>query len=89
MPIELWHLGAAEIDQTMRGILEPLGVRCRDARRDEHGKKAVFFVIGDKVRRFPDLAREIVRRGHQMGNHTMTHPAGTMWCAGSRRTRRR
>jgi peptidoglycan/xylan/chitin deacetylase (PgdA/CDA1 family) len=55
---------------------------------DQHGKKAVFFVIGDKVRRFPDLAREIVRRGHQLGNHTMTHPAGTMWCAGSRRTRR-
>jgi peptidoglycan/xylan/chitin deacetylase (PgdA/CDA1 family) len=55
---------------------------------DEHGKKAVFFVIGDKVRRYPDLAREIVRRGHQIGNHTMTHPAGTMWCAGSRRTRR-
>lgn len=55
---------------------------------DQHGQKAVFFVIGDKVRRFPDLAREILRRGHQIGNHTMTHPAGTMWCAGSRRTRR-
>lgn len=55
---------------------------------DQHGKKAVFFVIGEKVRRYPDLAREIVRRGHQIGNHTMTHPAGTMWCAGSARTRR-
>jgi hypothetical protein len=33
LPIELWHLGAAEIDQNMRGILEPLGVRCRDALR--------------------------------------------------------
>lgn len=54
---------------------------------DKHGKKAVFFVIGEKVRRYPDLAREIVRRGHQIGNHTMTHPAGTMWCAGSARTR--
>jgi peptidoglycan/xylan/chitin deacetylase (PgdA/CDA1 family) len=55
---------------------------------EKHGKKAVFFVIGDKVRRYPDLAREIVRRGHELGNHTMTHPAGTMWCAGSARTRR-
>jgi peptidoglycan/xylan/chitin deacetylase (PgdA/CDA1 family) len=55
---------------------------------DQHGTKAVFFVIGDKVRRYPDLAREIVRRGHHIGNHTMTHPAGTMWCAGSARTRR-
>ena len=55
---------------------------------DRHGRKAVFFVIGDKVRRFPDLAREIVRRGHELGNHTMSHPAGTMWCAGPGRTRR-
>ena len=55
---------------------------------DEHGEKAVFFVIGEKVRRFPDLAREIVRRGHELGNHTMTHPAASFWCAGSTRTRR-
>lgn len=55
---------------------------------DQHGRKAVFFVIGEKVRRFPELAREIVRRGHELGNHTMTHPAGTFWCAGSARTRR-
>ncbi len=55
---------------------------------DQHGQKAVFFVIGDKVRRFPDLAREIVRRGHELANHTMTHPAGSFWCAGSARTRR-
>lgn len=55
---------------------------------DRHGRKAVFFVIGDKVRRYPDLAREIVRRGHQIGNHTMSHPAGSMWCAGPARTRR-
>ncbi len=55
---------------------------------DRHGSKAVFFVIGDKVRRYPELVREIVRRGHEIGNHTMTHPAGTMWCAGPGRTRR-
>jgi peptidoglycan/xylan/chitin deacetylase (PgdA/CDA1 family) len=55
---------------------------------DKHGRKAVFFVIGEKVRRFPDLAREIVRRGHELGNHTMTHPVGFFWGAGSARTRR-
>lgn len=55
---------------------------------DRHGRKAVFFVIGDKVRRYPELACEIVRRGHQIGNHTMSHPAGWMWCAGPARTRR-
>ena len=55
---------------------------------DAHGRKAVFFVIGDKVRRFPELAREIVARGHELGNHTMTHPAASLWGAGSSRTRR-
>lgn len=55
---------------------------------DAHGRKAVFFVIGDKVRRFPELAREIVRRGHELGNHTMTHPQSSMWRLGPARTRR-
>ncbi|WP_353415654.1 polysaccharide deacetylase family protein [Haloferula helveola] len=55
---------------------------------DRHGVKAVFFVIGDKVREFPELAREIVERGHEIGNHTMTHPQGRMWGLGPGRTRR-
>ncbi len=55
---------------------------------DRHGRKAVFFVIGEKVRRFPELAREIVRRGHELGNHTMTHPVGYFWGYGPARTRR-
>lgn len=55
---------------------------------DRFGVKAVFFVIGDKLREFPELAREIVARGHELGNHTMTHPQASMWCAGPARTRR-
>ncbi|GAA5482407.1 polysaccharide deacetylase family protein [Haloferula sargassicola] len=55
---------------------------------DAHGCRAVFFVIGDQVRRYPELAREIVARGHELGNHTMTHPQATVWCAGPWRTRR-
>jgi len=55
---------------------------------DAHGVKAVFFVIGEKVQAYPDLAREIVRRGHEIANHTMTHPAGNFWAAGAVRTRR-
>jgi peptidoglycan/xylan/chitin deacetylase (PgdA/CDA1 family) len=55
---------------------------------DQHGRKAVFFVMGEKVRRFPELAREIVRRGHELGNHTMTHPVGYFWGYGPVRTRR-
>lgn len=55
---------------------------------DKHGVKAVFFMIGEKVKKHPELAREVVRRGHEIGNHTMTHPQGTFWCAGPWRTKR-
>ncbi|MEI7927550.1 MAG: polysaccharide deacetylase family protein, partial [Verrucomicrobiales bacterium] len=54
---------------------------------DEYGVKAVFFVIGEKVRAYPELAREIVKRGHELGNHTLTHPQATFWCASPWRTR--
>ena len=40
---------------------------------DEHGAKATFFCVGEKVRRYPDLAREIVRRGHSVENHSQRH----------------
>lgn len=55
---------------------------------DRHGKKAIFFMIGEKVRRHPELVREVLRRGHEIGNHTMTHPQASFWCAGPWRTRR-
>lgn len=49
---------------------------------DHAGVKAVFFMIGEKVATHPELAREVVRRGHEIGNHTMTHPQASFWCAG-------
>ena len=55
---------------------------------DAHQAKATFFMIGEKVRAHPELAREVIRRGHEIGNHTMTHPQASFWCAGPWRTRR-
>lgn len=55
---------------------------------DAHHVKAIFFMIGEKVRAHPELAREVIRRGHEIGNHTMTHPQASFWCAGPWRTRR-
>lgn len=46
---------------------------------DRHGLKAIFFLIGDRAEQHPDLVREIVRRGHEVANHTQTHPAATFW----------
>jgi peptidoglycan-N-acetylglucosamine deacetylase len=34
---------------------------------------ATFFCIGERVLRYPDLAQEIVRRGHAIENHSQRH----------------
>lgn len=43
---------------------------------DKYGIKATFFLVGDNVRRSPELFEEIKRRGHSYGNHTMHHLQG-------------
>ena len=35
---------------------------------------ATFFVIGENAVNSPDLVRRIVAEGHEIGNHTYTHP---------------
>jgi peptidoglycan/xylan/chitin deacetylase (PgdA/CDA1 family) len=50
----------------------------------EHGARATFFVVGEQVEKYPHLLTEILTRGHQVANHTLTHPSGTFWCAGPR-----
>jgi peptidoglycan/xylan/chitin deacetylase (PgdA/CDA1 family) len=39
-----------------------------------HDVRATFFLIGRYVRQRPDIARELLRAGHGIGNHTFTHP---------------
>ncbi len=42
---------------------------------DAHGMRATFFCIGTRAARHPDLVRDIVRRGHELGNHSQHHSA--------------
>jgi len=35
---------------------------------------ATFFIIGKNGQAYPDLVRRIVNEGHELGNHTFTHP---------------
>jgi peptidoglycan/xylan/chitin deacetylase (PgdA/CDA1 family) len=50
----------------------------------EKGVTATFFLTGEFIRRNPELVRQIVREGHEVGNHTWSHPHLTTWA----RTRR-
>jgi peptidoglycan/xylan/chitin deacetylase (PgdA/CDA1 family) len=38
-----------------------------------HGVQAAFFVAGARAERYPELIREILYRGHTLGNHSYHH----------------
>jgi peptidoglycan-N-acetylglucosamine deacetylase len=37
------------------------------------GVKATFFAIGTAIEQYPDEAKQIVRAGHELGNHSYSH----------------
>jgi peptidoglycan/xylan/chitin deacetylase (PgdA/CDA1 family) len=52
---------------------------------DRFDARATFFVIGQRAEQHPHLITEILGRGHEIANHTYSHPSGTFWFAGPRR----
>jgi peptidoglycan/xylan/chitin deacetylase (PgdA/CDA1 family) len=54
---------------------------------DRHQARATFFVVGDRAARRPELVREMVRRGHNLGNHSQSHPQAWFWALGPRQMR--
>ena len=40
----------------------------------KHNARATFFLIGKYVRQRPDIVRAIAAAGHEIGNHTESHP---------------
>ena len=43
---------------------------------NRYGIKATFFMVGDNVRKYPELYQRIMDEGHQVGNHTHNHISG-------------
>jgi peptidoglycan/xylan/chitin deacetylase (PgdA/CDA1 family) len=43
---------------------------------DTYPIKATFFCVGDNVRKYPDIYRNILERGHRVGYHTYNHIQG-------------
>lgn len=41
---------------------------------DQYQAKASFFLVGEHVRAHPELAQEMLLRGHAIGNHSLSHP---------------
>lgn len=42
--------------------------------------RATFFLIGRKARQRPDLVKRMIEQGHEIGNHSDTHPSASFWC---------
>ena len=40
---------------------------------DHYAAQATFFCVGEKAARYPEVCREIVRRGHAVENHSQHH----------------
>lgn len=40
----------------------------------KYGVKATFFLIGTRVERDPEIVQRIVAEGHEIGNHSFSHP---------------
>lgn len=40
----------------------------------KHDVKATFFLIGKRIERHPETVDRMIAEGHQIGNHTYSHP---------------
>jgi len=49
--------------------------------------RATFFCIGQRVVERPELVRAMIEAGHDVQNHTFSHPAFSFWAATPRRVR--
>ncbi|HWZ84683.1 MAG TPA: polysaccharide deacetylase family protein [Thermoanaerobaculia bacterium] len=66
-------------DRGASAILDALAAR---------GIRTTIFLTGEFIRRYPDIARRIAADGHEVGNHTDTHPHLTTYASDSRQVTR-
>ena len=57
------------------------------------GVRATFFEIGENIAAYPEITRRVVAAGHEIGNHSYSHPIGrakdaSIWEEEIRRTDR-
>ncbi|MEP6901354.1 MAG: polysaccharide deacetylase family protein [Actinomycetota bacterium] len=45
--------------------------------------KATFFLLGENVEKYPEIARRIAAEGHEIGNHSFSHPI-FLFCTASK-----
>ena len=48
--------------------------------------KTTFFLTGRFIKKYPHIVKRMVREGHEVGNHTMSHPHLTTFSTDRKRT---
>jgi len=72
--IEHGHRDRAQIALTIDDGPDPVFTpRILDILRD-HAIKATFFVVGGAAEQYPDLVLRMKKEGHDVGNHSYSHP---------------
>jgi polysaccharide deacetylase family protein (PEP-CTERM system associated) len=64
IPADEWEKCESRVEQSTTLLLDLLA---------RHSVEATFFVLGWVAERFPDLIREVARRGHEIGSHSYSH----------------
>lgn len=49
---------------------------------DRYQAKATFFLVGERALAQPELVRQMLARGHTLGNHSHRHPQTRFWRLG-------
>jgi len=78
-PDVLVSFDAGSSDRGATAILDALAAR---------GIRTTVFLTGDFIRHYPDIARRIAADGHEVGNHTDTHPHLTTYSSDGRQVTR-
>lgn len=45
----------------------------------EFDVKATFFLVGKRARKNPEIVRRMIEEGHEIGNHTYSHPVSPIF----------
>ena len=64
IPYDAWDRCESRVERNTLRLLDTFA---------RHGVEATFFVLGWVADRFPDLVREIERRGHEVASHGYAH----------------
>lgn len=71
--VEHWGRGNPKVSLSFDDGPHPLMTPLLLASLRRADVKATFFVVGDGLRLYPELARRMVRDGHRLANHSQYH----------------